>query len=125
MTKVAARSATPSLDDTLQEMRDQLVHENGVDPAHLGAVTLKIFLHAARGSGRSMQRWVSRVFESDGTRDRLLWERMRDGTYHRAAASAIVSPDQEANYAAFLTALQAQDRRTIEQVRRALLTERS
>ncbi|MBN1584068.1 MAG: hypothetical protein JXA89_25385 [Anaerolineae bacterium] len=107
--------------DTLQETHDQLVGENGVARAHLDAVRLKIYLRVARGQGWSMRRWVSRVYESDGEHDRLLWERVGDGTFHQAAGSAIVSPEQEAHYAAFLATLEAQDRRTIEQVRRALL----
>jgi hypothetical protein len=107
--------------DTLQDMRDQLCGENGVARAHLDAVRLKITLRVVRGRGWSMQRWVGRVYESDGATDRLLWERVDDGSFRRVAGSALVSPDQQAHYGAFLSALQTQDRCTIEEVRRALL----
>jgi hypothetical protein len=110
--------------DTLQETRDQLCRQNGIARAHLDTVTLKLYLGVARGRGWSMRRWIDQVYESDGTRDRLLWERVGEvngGVFRRVAESAVVSPDQEARYASFFETLQAQDRCTIEQVRRAVL----
>jgi hypothetical protein len=107
--------------DTLQQTRTQLCDENGVPRAHLNAVRLKVYLSMARGPGWSMRRWVRRVYESDGTQDRLLVERMRDGTFRQVAESSVVSPAQEAQYVSFLSALRHQGRRTIEDVRRALI----
>jgi hypothetical protein len=109
--------------DTLKETRDQLCQENGVPQAHLDAVTLKIYLQIERRSGWAMRRWVSRVYESDGRGDRLLWRGDKKGVFTRQGppSSAIVSPAQEHKYAQFLTALLRQDVRRIGDVRRALI----
>ena len=107
--------------DTLPQTRAQLCEENGVPHAHLDAVTLKVYLGMARGPRGSMRRWVRRVYENDGTGDRLLVEREQDGSVRQAGESAIVARVQEAEYATFLAELQGQGRRTIEEVRRALL----
>jgi hypothetical protein len=106
--------------DTLQQTQTQLCEENGVPRAHLDAITLKIYLGMARGLRGSARRWVRRVYENDGTGDRLLVEQMRDGSVRQAEESGIVSRAQEAEYAALLADLQGQGRRTIEEVRRAL-----
>jgi hypothetical protein len=106
--------------DTLQETRAQLCKENGVPWSHLAAVTLKVYLGVERGPGWSIRRWVSRVYESDGVEDRLLFEGLRDGTFRQVAESGIVSPAEEAQYASFLSVLQHQGCRTMEEVRRAL-----
>jgi len=107
--------------DTLEDTRDQLCRENGVARAHLDAVTLKVYLRVERTTGWTMRRWVSRVYESDGAQDRLLWTGEGDGTFTRLANSAIVSPEQEKGYAEFLATLLRQDIRPIGDVRRALL----
>lgn len=107
--------------DTLQETQAQLCEENGVARAHLDAVTLKVYLGVETDRGRAMRRWVRRVYESDGEQDRLLFEGARDGTFRRAAESRVVSPEQEAEYASFLSVLQRQGRRTIDEVRGALV----
>jgi hypothetical protein len=109
--------------DTLKETRDQLCRENGVPQAHLDAVTLKVYLQIERRSGWAMRRWVSRVYESDGMGDRLLWTGDKKGVFTRQkpSDSAIVSPAQEHKYAEFLTALLRQDIRSIGDVRRALV----
>ena len=73
--------------DTLRQTRARLCEENGVPRAHLDAVRLKVFLGVARGPRGSMRRWVRRVYENDGTGDRLLVERMRDGSFRQAAES--------------------------------------
>ena len=109
--------------DTLQETYAQLCAENGVAPAHLAAVTLKVYLAVARGRDGSVRRWVRRVYESDGAEDRLLVEWTGEGAWRREAESRFVSRAQEARYATFLSALRRQGRRTIEKVRRALVTE--
>jgi hypothetical protein len=108
--------------DTLDETRDQLCRENGVDPAHLDAVTLKLYLRLGRKDGWTLRRWVGQVYESDGTQDRLVWTSDRHGTLTRLEAhSAIVSPEQEEAYAEFLADLAQRNVRRIEDVRRALV----
>ena len=107
--------------DTLQETHDQLCRENGVIPAHLDAVTLKVYLRMERAGGWAMRRWISQVYESDGTRDRLLWTGDRAGHFARQAASDVVSPDQENLYAGVLTEMAQRGIRHIDQVRRVLI----
>ena len=109
--------------DTLEETRDQLCRENGVAPAHLDAVTLKVYLQVKRSVGWSAQRWVGSVYESAGGGDRLLWSRETGGTFvrHQPFESAVVSQEQEKECAEFLAGLQRQSLRHIEDVRRALV----
>jgi hypothetical protein len=109
--------------DTLEETRDQLCRENGVAPAHLDAVTLKVYLQVKRSVGWSAQRWVGSVYESAGGGDRLLWSRETGGTFvrHQPFESAVVSQEQEKGCAKFLAGLQRQSLRHIEDVRRALV----
>jgi hypothetical protein len=107
--------------DTLEQTRAQLCDENGVPRAHLDAVTLKVYLAVARGPGGRVRRWVRRVYESDGAQDRLLVERMPDGAFRQVAESRLVSPKEEAHYAALLSALWEEGQRTIREVRQALL----
>jgi hypothetical protein len=106
--------------DTLEETRDQLCRENGVAPAHLDAVTLKVYLRMARTQGRAVRRWVSQVYESDGTGDRLLWMGKENGTFSRRAASTVVSPEREKAHQEFLINLHRRGVRQIGEVRRAL-----
>jgi hypothetical protein len=108
--------------DTLKETRDQICRANGVPPAHLNAVTLKIYLQVQR-SGWYVQRWVSRVYESDGEQDRLLWvgDKVRAFTRQDSLESVIVSPEEEKQHTQFLSALLNTDIRRIEGVRRALV----
>ncbi|MBL7202548.1 MAG: hypothetical protein ISS56_20625 [Anaerolineae bacterium] len=107
--------------DTLEGTRDQLCRENGVEPAHLDAVTLKLYLRMRRPAGRPVRRWVSHVYESDGTEDRLLWTGDGSGELTRHEESAVVSPEQEETYAEFLVSLRKGDIRWIEDVRRSLV----
>ena len=107
--------------DTPQETRDQLCRENRVAEAHLDAVALKVYLRMARSQGWSVRRWVSHVYESDGTGDRMLWMGDGKGTHARQANSTIVSPEQESEYAELLTALRRQNARRIKDVRQALV----
>ncbi|MFN2110572.1 MAG: hypothetical protein ACK2UI_12990 [Anaerolineae bacterium] len=108
--------------DTLEETYDQLCLENGVAPAHLAAVTLKVYLRVDRSDRLAFKRRVSHVYESDGVEDCLLWRRNRHGTFERQdVESAVVSPVEENAYVRFLTALRRRDVRYIEDVRRALL----
>jgi hypothetical protein len=109
--------------DTLEETRNQLCRENAIPRAHLDAVTLKVYLQIERKRGWAIRRWVSRVYESDGRGDRLLWKGDKKGVFTRQEppSSAIVSPAQERKYAQFLTALLRQDVRRIDDVRRALI----
>ena len=109
--------------DTLEETRDQLCRENDVARAHLDGVALKVYLHVERTGGWAVWRRVSRVYESDGTQDRLLWTSDTNGVFIRREPlnSAIVSPEQEEKYAEFLIALLRQDIRRIGDVRRALV----
>lgn len=108
--------------DTLEETREQLCGENGVEGAHVDAVTLKIYLRMERTGGWRVRRWVSHVYESDGKQDRLLWTGDERGTFTRQkpSDSSVVSLEQEREWAGFLTTLRRQEVRTIEDVRRAL-----
>jgi len=106
--------------DTLEETQGQLCGQNGVDPEHLVAVTLKVYLRIVRTRGWALQRWVSQVYESDGLEDRLLWTGEGNGAFVRHAASAIVSPEQERAHAVSLAALLGRDIRHIGDVRRWL-----
>jgi hypothetical protein len=107
--------------DTLAETQAQLCRQNPVDPAHLAAVTLKVYLEISRGTGFSVRRRVNAVYESNGTADRLVWALEEGGRFTRQAASSVVSPCDEKTYAAFLESLVRRDVRAIEAVRRALL----
>jgi hypothetical protein len=106
--------------DTPQETQDLVCGQYGVDRAHLDAVTLKIYLRLERTGGWSAQRRLSHVYESDGTRNCLLWA-SKQGKFTRQEPGAIVSPAQEKEYAEFLTMLLDQDVRHIEDVRRMLI----
>lgn len=108
--------------DTLQETQEQLCRENRVARAHLDAVTLKVYLQVERTGGWAMRRWVGRVYESDGSGDRLLWARDERGMFTRQEppGSAIASLEQEKKYAEFLAALLRHEVRHIGDVRRRL-----
>ena len=108
--------------DTLTETYDQLCLENGVAPSHVAAVTLKVYLRVDRSDRLAFKRRVSRVYESDGIADHLLWRWDRRGAFERQdIESTVVSPLEENVYGKFLTALRRRDVRHIEDVRRALL----
>jgi hypothetical protein len=107
--------------DTLEELRDQLCRQNGVDPAHLDAVTLKVFLRVRRARDLSVRRRISHVYESDGAGDRLIWTGDAAGAFARQAASAVVAPDAAAHYTRLLTTLQNRDVRRIAPVRAAVV----
>jgi hypothetical protein len=106
--------------DTLQETRHQLCVENGVPEADLGAVTLKVYLGYERVRNWSARRWLCRVYESDGTHDRLLWTGAREGTFRREGESSLVRPAEEHAYAELLERLQRHGTRRIRDVRLAL-----
>jgi hypothetical protein len=108
--------------DTLEETRTQLCAENGVDPEHLAAVELKLYLRMARGAAWRTRRWLSHVYESSAAvTDRLIWSGDRPGDFTRRAESAIVSPDEEGRYADLLTRLKAKGAGTLDEVRRAVV----
>ncbi len=102
--------------DTLAETEDQLCRENGVARTDLEAVTLKLSLHLERTGGWRVRRRINRVYESDGSSDRLLWD-----NFVRRQDSAVVSPEEEKIYAEFLERLVRRDVRDIEEVRRILV----
>ncbi len=106
--------------DSLPDARDQLCQQNGVAEPHLDAVTLKVFLGFGPHSGRAPTRWVSQVYESDGTLDSLIWQREGNASFARRAPSAITTPAQEHGYREFLAGLLRQDVRRLDQVRLAL-----
>ena len=108
--------------DTLDATRKQLLEENEVPSSHLDAVALKVYLGTRRQSAWAMRRWVWRVYEHAGNGDRLLWSADAPGRFTRRDESHIVSEADEARFAELLAALQAEDIRRIEAVRRALLT---
>lgn len=105
--------------DTLQETTDQLCRENGVAPAHLNAVTLKIYLRVSHA--RAIRRWVHQVYESDGRQDRLLWMGDLDGRFSQQADSVFVSPSQVDVYVEMLSTLRWKNIRHIEAIRRHLV----
>jgi hypothetical protein len=107
--------------DTLEETRDQLCRENGVAEAHLRAVTLKLYMGIARSGSQGIRRWLNRVYESDGSQNRLLWQNEAGNGFVRSQESRLVSTEQERKYADFLEKLIGQEVRTIEQVRRKLV----
>lgn len=106
--------------DTLDETHEQLCHQNGVDPAHLAAVRLKIYL-GTEGHRFSMRRWIDRVYEHDGEHDRLLWEEQRPGDFVQHAKSDHVPQEAVARYTDFMADLQERRVRRIGDVRRELL----
>ncbi len=106
--------------DTLEETRAQLCEQNGADPTHLDAVTLKVYLGTA-GHRFSMRRWIDRVYEHDGETDRLLWEERQPGDFVQRAESAHGSPETIARYTDLLADLQERRVRRIGDVRRALV----
>lgn len=106
--------------DTLDETRDQLCRQNDVDPAHLAAVRLKIYL-GTEGHRFSMRRWVDRVYEHDGEHDRLLWEEQRPGDFVQHAKSAHLAQEAVARYTDFVADLRERRVRRIGDVRRELL----
>jgi hypothetical protein len=107
--------------DTLQETTDQLCRENGVAPAHLNAVTLKIYLRMRRSRVHAVRRWIHQVYECDGSQDRLLWTGDMDGRFSRQADSAFVSSAQMNVYLGLLTVLRQKNVRHIEDIRRHLI----
>ena len=106
--------------DTLEETHDQLCRENGVDPAHLGAVVLKLYLRVERALS-GVRRRVSHVYESDGKQDCLIWTGDRSGTFTRKADSRLVPPEEEQRYAEFLITLRQRGILHIGDIRRALV----
>jgi hypothetical protein len=106
--------------DTLTEMREQLCGENGVDPTHLNAVELKVFMRLG-GAGWPRKRWLSHVYECDDEDDRLVWRGDDVDAFSPQAASAIVSEDEMRFWRGFLSDLDAGDVSTIEDVREAVV----
>lgn len=102
--------------DTPAETRAQLCDENGVDPGDLQAVTLKLYLRLYRGHGWQPDRRVSHVYESDGTRDTLIWTHTPDEGFRRRAGSRVVSAADEAACRDVLLALQADGLRELRPV---------
>ncbi len=109
--------------DTLAETRQQLCDENEVDPSYLNAIELKLYLRLG-GLGWRRQRWLSHVYECDGEDDRLIWRGVSVNAFSRLAASAIISEDEMRFWREFISRLDAQDVRTIEDVRRAVVNAR-
>jgi hypothetical protein len=107
--------------DTLEETRDQLVRQNGIAPADLSAVQLKVYLRVERAKGWAVKRRVSHVYESNNHCEQLIWQRDADGAIRRQTQSSLVSAAQEDAYGSFLYQLLQEDTRRIEQVRLALL----
>jgi hypothetical protein len=109
--------------DTLQETQEQLCRENGVAEPHLQAVTLKLYLGIARSGRRGLRRWLNRVYESDGSQDRLLWQNEDGSSFVRRQESRLISTDQEERYGDFLEGLISRKVRHIEEVRQTLVEE--
>jgi len=107
--------------DTLDETREQLCGENGVDPELLDEVTLKLFIGTRRTGGWGMDRWISTVYESDGSGDRLVWSGSGLDQFSRSRGSAVISPEREEECQDFLRELVRSDTRTIPAVRRAVI----
>ena len=106
--------------DTLPETYQQLCEEVGGRPEDVLRVDLKMYLGLRRTGPWSAQRWVSRVYESDGTADRLLWTGGADGVFERQADSVSVPRDAEGACLSFLRSLTQSNTRRIEAVRCAV-----
>ncbi|MFN2132184.1 MAG: hypothetical protein ACK2VD_16780 [Anaerolineae bacterium] len=107
--------------DTLQETYQQLCGEVGAEEEDVLRVDLKVYLSIQRTGPWSMQRWISQVYESDGTADRLLWAGNADGVFKRQADSIAVTRAAESAYASFLRGLLESGTQRIEAVRRAVV----
>jgi hypothetical protein len=108
--------------DTLQETYRQLCDEVGARREDVRSVELKVYLGVWRSGTWSTQRWVGRVYESEGSADRLLWTGNADGEFVRQADSVVITSAAEDRYAHFLQGLINSGRYHIEIVRRALLS---
>jgi DNA polymerase III delta prime subunit len=106
--------------DTLTETRSQLCDLNDIDPAHLNAVELKIYLRLD-GRGWRRRRWLSHVYECDGACDRLIWRGEGVGSFSRQAESSLVTGEETRFWHDILSDLNARDIRSIEEVRRAVV----
>jgi hypothetical protein len=104
--------------DTLSETREQLCDVNGVDPDHMNAVELKLYLRLG-GRGWQRKRWLSHVYECDGEDDRLIWRGDDVNAFSRQAESRIVTEDDMRSWRCFLADLDARDILTIENIRHA------
>jgi len=107
--------------DTLQETYQQLCGEVGAEREDVLPVDLKVYLGVQRTGPWSMQRWISQVYESDGTTDRLLWTGNADGVFTRLTDSVAVTRAAESAYASFLRDLVESGTQRIEAVRRAVV----
>jgi hypothetical protein len=107
--------------DTLQETYQQLCEEVGACREDVQRVDLKVYLGIRRAGTRPMQRWISRVYESQGSADRLLWTGNADGVFERQGDSGAITRAVEGAYASLLRALVESDTRRIEAVRRAVV----
>lgn len=107
--------------DTLSETYQQLCEEVGARPEDVLRVDLKVYLGVRRTGPWSVQRWVSRVYESSGTADHLLWTGGADGVFERQADSVFVPRDAEGAYVSFLRSLTQSNTRRIEAVRCAII----
>ncbi len=107
--------------DTLEEARVQLCETNGVAPHHFAAVTLKAFLRVTRGPDFRRRRLLSKVYESDGSQERLVWIGEGQGSFRRQGDSHVVTGDQERAWYEFLEVQRARNVRTIEDIRAAVL----
>ncbi len=103
--------------DTMEEIEDQVIRQNGVPREHLRRIGLILFLEVT-ASRHGYRRTVTELWESDGTRDHaLLWS--RDGGWHRPAT---ISHARLTCASDLLAVLTASDARTIHDVRRAFLS---
>jgi DNA polymerase III delta prime subunit len=109
--------------DTLAETRSQLCDANGVDPAHLDAIELKIYLRLG-GGGWRRKRWLSHVYECDGGCDRLIWRGKGVDAFSPRAESALVTEKERRFWHDVLSDLDARDIRSIEEVRCAVVNVR-
>lgn len=100
--------------DTLEETYDQLCGLNGVQPADLRAIELKVFLRMRGG-----RRWVETVYEGASGDDRLVWRRNGE-TFERTSTSALIDTATEQRMRELIKRLRASDARTLDEVRSVL-----
>ncbi|NLF39110.1 hypothetical protein GX586_06680 [bacterium] len=106
--------------DTIDETYAQLCAQNPCARDHVASVDLKVFLRVDRTGGHGARRVVHRVYESDGTADRLVWQADGRSGFVRVAHSGRVRAEDETVHASLLENLRGNNVRTIDAVRRSI-----
>jgi hypothetical protein len=103
--------------DTLDQLRNQLCVQNRIQPSLVDAVQLKLFLRMHRNSLGYTERWVSHIYESDGSEDILIWFGDAVNKFTKTGESHCVSEQEINHWADFLTYCQENSIQRIEHIR--------